>query len=79
MDADEITLGLENLATLGQLAILAQELCRKKEKRLWRRKWVSRRKLKVPLYHEITMDDRPKFFANFRLYPEEFNQLLTRF
>ena len=79
MDADDITSGLEDLAMLGQLAILAQELCQKKKKRLWRRKWVSRRKKSVPLYHEITTEDREKFFANFRLYPEEFNQLLTRF
>ena len=30
------------------------------------------------MYEEITVQDREKFFVNFRLYPEHFNTLLSR-
>ena len=49
-----------------------------KEKRLWVRDWVARRKEDVPLYKELATEDREKFFSDFRMYPESFDQLLAR-
>ena len=49
-----------------------------KEKRTWVRDWVARRGEDVPLYKEVATEDREKFFTDFRMYPENFNQLLGR-
>ena len=79
MSADRLKSSIEDLARLGQLAYLAHQIHQNsRKKRLWARRWISKRPKNVPLYREITVEDRQKFFANFRLYPEEFNQLLSR-
>ena len=60
---------------------MKRQLDRKKNakpKKLWLREWVNRRNDHIPLYEEISVEDREKFFMNFRLYPEHFNKLLSR-
>jgi len=72
----------QKLAKLFALAKIADEMTeleeQTKEKRKWVRDWVARRKEEVPLFAELQSEDREKFFADFRLYPEEFDQLLQR-
>ena len=66
---------------LARLAFLAEELEEAEEpqrkKRLGVKKWVRRRDVEVPLIQEISQEDRAKFLINFRLYPEDFDQLLA--
>ena len=68
---------------LARLAFLAEELEEAEEpqrkKRLWVKKWVSRRDVEVPIFKEIQVEDRAKFLADFRLYPEDFDKLLARY
>ena len=68
---------------LARLAFLAEELEEAEEpqrkKRLWVKKWVGRRDVEVPLFQEISREDRAKFLTDFRLYPEDFDQLLARY
>ena len=73
----------EEFLRLGHLAAWAEELeeeeeSRIKRRRIWVKEWVSRRQIHVPLFKEIQHEDREKFLSNFRLYPEEFDQLLSR-
>ena len=69
---------------LAHLAILAEELeqeedqPRPKKRRVWVKNWVARRTKDVPLFREIRLEDREKFLTDFRLYPEEFDLLLSR-
>ena len=67
---------------LARLAFLAEELEEAEEpqrkKRLGVKKWVRRRDVEVPLIQEISQEERAKFLTNFRLYPEDFDQLLAR-
>ena len=72
---------LRDLCDLRQLRELKRRLDRKKNpkaKKVWVREWVHRRNDHIPLYEEISIEDREKFFMNFRLYPEHFNTLLQR-
>jgi hypothetical protein len=50
-----------------------------KKKRKWIRDWVARRGEYVPIYKEVETEDRTKFFGDFRMFPDEFDQLLTRY
>ena len=72
----------QNLLRLGHLACLAQDLedeeDDKEEKRIWVRDWIAHRKDHIPLFRQIETEDREKFFADFRLYPEHFDLLLSR-
>ncbi len=71
----------DDLIYLADLAHLAEELEEEEEDvrdRVWIRDWVGRREDHVPLYSEVSAEDREKFFANFRLYPEDFEKLLSR-
>ena len=71
---------LLKLFVLAQVADEMEKMEKQsKEKRLWVRDWVGRRKDQVPLYAELQSEDREKFFADFRLYPEDFEQLLQRY
>ena len=71
---------LVNLASLGKIGKLlkGRKLKNRKRKRLWVKPWVGRRANTVQLYEEISLEDRDKFFVNFRLYPEDFDKLLQR-
>ena len=71
---------LYQLATVAQIAEEMEKLEKEdqKEKRVWVRPWISRRQKEVPLFTEVETEDREKFFADFRLYPEEFDNLLHR-
>ena len=70
---------LIKLFALAQIADEMEKLQNQdKEKRKWVRDWIGRRKVEVPLFAELQAEDRDKFFADFRLYPEEFEQLLHR-
>ena len=76
----------KNLDNLFQLAVLAnfaenlegEEEEETKQRRVWVKDWIGRRQQRVPLFNELECEDREKFFADFRLYPEDFNQLLSR-
>ena len=75
---------LAKLAKLGKLGSLAKKLqdeahSKKKKKRLWVRDWVGRRQQEVPLYSEIEAEDQNKFLTNFRLNPQDFGNLLSRY
>ena len=76
---------MDDLMDLGNLAHLAEELEEEEDDedemrdRVWVRSWVGRRGDNVPLYTEVHWEDREKFFANFRLYPEDFDKLLARY
>ncbi len=75
---------MDDLTDLANLACLAEELEDYEEEedekrdKVWVRSWVGRRGDNVPLYVEVESEDREKFFANFRLYPEDFDKLLAR-
>jgi hypothetical protein len=50
------------------------------KKRIWIKKWISKRGANaIPLYKEIEETDRKKFFQAFRMYPDAFGLLLSRF
>ena len=74
----------QKLVKLFALAQIADEMVKlenqekDKKKRKWVRDWVARRKQEVPLFAELQSEDREKFFADFRLYPEDFELLLRR-
>ena len=75
----------QKLIKLFALAKIADEMekldsqeTQDKERRKWVRDWIGRRKVEVPLFAELQAEDRDKFFTDFRLYPEEFEQLLHR-
>ena len=76
---------LLKLAKLGKLGSLAKKLQeeelkkKRKKKRLWVRDWVGRRQQDVPLYSEIEAEDQGKFLVNFRLKPQDFANLLSRY
>ena len=72
---------MQDLQDLHDLRELKRQLDRKKkkkQKKLWVREWVGRRNDHIPLYKEISAEDREKFFMNFRLYPEHVDVLLSR-
>ena len=73
----------QKLVKLFALAQIADEMekLEKQEKvqRKWVRDWVARRKEEIPLFAELQSEDREKFFADFRLFPEDFEQLLHRY
>jgi hypothetical protein len=50
----------------------------KKVKRLWVREWVLERPDEVPLYRQLQVEDPAKFFANFRMSPAVFEEILDR-
>jgi hypothetical protein len=74
----------KRLIGLAELASLAEDLEedereeRKGKDRIWVRDWIAKRPTEVPLFVEITTQDHEKFFEDFRLYPEDFEQLLAR-
>ena len=83
MSLEEINrINFLNLLRLGYLGCLAEELKKeedsKEEKRIWVRDWIAQRQDHIPLFRQIETEDREKFFADFRLYPEHFDQLLMR-
>jgi hypothetical protein len=50
------------------------------KKRLWVKNWISKRGADaIPLYKEIEETDPEKFFQAFRMYPDVFDLLLSRF
>jgi hypothetical protein len=71
---------LHILSTLGKIGKKLKNKVnkRRKVKRIWVKPWVLRRTDTVQLYDEIFTEDREKFFANFRLYPEDFQKLYTK-
>jgi len=73
---------LQNFAQVAGLALVADELeeeePKEKKKRLWVRNWIARRPIEVPLFQEVQVEDREKFFSDFRFYPEDFQILLER-
>ena len=73
---------LQNFAQVAGLALVADELeeeePKEKKKRLWVRNWIARRPIEVPLFQEVQVEDREKFFSDFRFYPEGFQILLER-
>jgi hypothetical protein len=82
--SDEDQENLDNLFKLGVLAELAEELEDAEEeerakRRVWVKDWIGRRKQHIPLFNELASEDKEKFFADFRLYPEDFDQLLSRY
>ena len=71
------------LVKLARLAALAEQLEEEEEntnnkRRLWVRDWIAKRQDQVPVFKEVEVEDRVKFFTNFRLFPEDFDTLLTR-
>jgi hypothetical protein len=74
----------QRLLELGKLACLAEELEEEEEeedeenRRIWVRDWIAKRKDDMPLFKEIATEDRDKFFTDFRLFPEHFEDLLSR-
>ena len=72
----------QKLVKLFALAQIADEMEKLEEQekvqRKWVRDWVARRKEEIPLFVELRSEDREKFFADFRLFPEDFEQLLHR-
>jgi hypothetical protein len=71
----------KRLLGLAELASLAEDLEEEEKKgrdRIWVRDWIAKRPSEVPLFVEITTQDQDKFFEDFRLYPEDFEQLLAR-
>ena len=72
----------QKLIKLFALAQIADEMEKLEEQekvqRKWVRDWVARRKEEIPLFVELRSEDREKFFADFRLFPEDFEQLLHR-
>jgi hypothetical protein len=52
---------------------------RSKKKRMWVKDWISRRSDVHPLYKEIEETDPVRFHQAFRMYPDMFDHLLSRF
>ena len=73
---------LNKLFQLGLLAEMAEKLeeekKKKKRRRIWIREWIGRREPEIPLFMEIQNEDHEKFYSDFRLYPNDFEQLLQR-
>jgi|FrelakmetLWP11LW_1041352.scaffolds.fasta_scaffold02406_1 hypothetical protein len=73
----------KKLVRLARLAALAEQLEEEEEnankkRRLWVRDWIAKRQDQVPVFKEVEVEDREKFFTNFRLFPEDFDTLLAR-
>jgi hypothetical protein len=67
------------LTALDELDSLQKKNKPKKVKRLWVRQWVSERPDEVGLYRQLQIEDPAKFFANFRMSPAVFEELLDRY
>jgi len=81
MSRQEKLTKLLKLSKIAQIVSEAEESGREQEKkrRIWVREWVGRRKEEAPLLVEVQNEDPEKFFSDFRLYPEDFEKLLTRY